>query len=784
LNSTLNTKPLQSSLFRGTIWFAFRWVRWWAGFCILLFLSNQVYSQRIGLVLSGGGAGGACHVGVLRALEENNIPIDYIVGTSVGGLIGALYTSGYSPDEIEKIVTSEKFTNLLKGEMEKKYQYYYFQKDDNAAWVTLKVSFDSSLTTNIPTSLVNSAPVDFNMTEFFSKPFSVSKGNFDSLFVPFRCVASDVENKKTYVFNSGALNEAVRASMTYPFYYKPISVNGKILFDGGLYDNFPADVMRADFKPDIIIGSVVTGSNPKINEEDFYAQIRNMLVKNPDFSLQGTKGLIITPWSNVGTFDFNSAKRLIDSGYVATIKQIDSLKKLSGRIRTKEEITQRREVFKARMKDQIIIEDISTEGLTKNQQIYVKRMLSNGLKEFTLESIKPRYFRLTEDDKIKSVFPTLTFNPQSGKYKLNLKVKREKDMFLQVGGNVSSRPISMGFISLQYNLLSKIATSIYGNGYFGRLNNSFSGRIRFDIPGRWPMYIEPNLTISRWDYYRSSNLFYSLQKPAYLTQRDRYAEIMFGHPAGPRAKVMYGGGVAELSNIYYQTPTFNDKDTADQTNFTFIHGTAEYEYNTQNRKLYASEGTFINIRAKYVNGLETLIPGNTTIQKPDSNIVHQWVIFKAKFDHYFKPFQFFKIGVLLEGVYSTQQLFANYTSSVLSAPAFMPTPESKTLFLPNFRAFQYGAGGIKMIFHPVKKLDLRFEGYLFQPYQSIEKNTDLTASLSKAFLHQYIVGMAALVYHTPLGPISMSVNYYHKEPQPFTFLFHFGYTIFNRKSIE
>ncbi len=752
---------------------------------LFVLLNTNVFSQKIGLVLSGGGAGGACHVGVLRALEENNIPIDYIVGTSVGGLIGALYTSGYSPDEIEKIVTSEKFTSLLKGEMEKKYQYYYFQKDDNASWITLKLSFDSSLTTNIPTNLVNSAPIDFSMAEFFSSSFSVSKGNFDSLFIPFRCLASDVENKKSHVFRNGALNEAVRASMTYPFYYKPISVEGRILFDGGLYNNFPADVMAVDFKPDYIIGSVVTALNPKINEEDFYAQIRNMLVKNPDFSLHGTKGIIINPWSSVGTFDFDVAKRLIDSGYVAALRKIDSLKSQISVSRSKEEVARRRAAFRGKVNEKLVIEEIVITGINKKQQIYIRRMLANGQTEFTLESLKRRYFRLTEDDKIKSLFPTLSFNKETGKYKLNLNVKREKDLFLQLGGNISSNPISEGFASIQYNHLGLVATSLYGNGYFGRLNTSFSGRLRIDVPGKWPFYVEPNATIARWDYYRSSNLFYSLQKPAYLTQRDRYAEIMFGHPVGPRAKVMYGGGVAELSSIYYQTQNFSDKDTADQTNFLFVHGTAEYEYNTLNRKLYASEGMFVNVKTKFINGSETLIPGNTTVQQPDSNIMHQWAMFKAKFDYYFKPFQFFKIGVLLEGVYSTQQLFKNYTSSVLSAPAFMPTPESKTLFLPNFRAYQYGAAGMKMIFHPIKQLDLRFEGYLFQPYQSIVKKADLiTADLSKPLLHQYIVGMAALVYHTPIGPISVSVNYYHKEPQPFTFLFHFGYTIFNRKSIE
>lgn len=760
------------------------WVRS-VSFYLLLLHCSTVFPQKIGLVLSGGGAGGACHIGVLKALEENNIPIDYLSGTSVGGLVGALYASGYSPEEMEKLVTSRDFQNMINGDIEKKYQYYYFQHDDGAAWMApIKVSIDSSLVANIPSNLVNSVPVDFGMAELFTRAGSVSHGNFDSLFIPFRCVAADVETKRAIVFKSGALNEVVRAAITYPFYFKPISVGGKILFDGGLYNNFPVDVMEKDFKPDFIIGSVVTGTNPRINDENLYAQVRNMLVTNPDFDLHNTKGVVMTPWSDVGVFDFSAAKRLIDSGYVATLRQIDSIKQQISALRPASDVKNARAAFKARMTEKIVIEEITIEGLNRKQQIYVRKMLRNGPEGFSIESLKRRYYRLSEDDKIRSLFPTLRFDPQTGKYKLNLNVRREKDLFLQVGGNVSSRPISTGFISLQYNFLSRIATSIYGNGYFGRLNNSFCGKLRMDFPGRWPFYIEPNFTISRWDYYRSSNLFYSLQKPAYLTQRDRYAENMFGHPAGPRAKIMYGGGMAQLSNVYYQTDNFTIKDTADETKFTFFHGSAEYEYNTHNRKLYASEGGYIGLKVKYINGFEALYPGNTTLQSPDSSIFHEWLVFRAKIDYYLKPFQFFKIGVLVEGVYSTQQLFANYTSSVLSAPAFQPTPESRTLFLQNFRAYQYAAGGLKMIFHPVKKLDLRFEGYLFQPYQSIDRKPDLTAELGTPFLHQYIVGMAAFVYHTPIGPVSMGVNYYHKEPEPFTFLFHFGYTLFNRKSLD
>lgn len=753
---------------------------------ILVLLNQNLQAQKVGVVLSGGGAGGACHVGVLKALEENNIPIDYITGTSIGALIGGYYAAGYSVEEIEKMVTSDKFVELTRGYIEKKYQYYFFRKEDDASWITLKVSFDSSLVTNIPTNVINPIPIDFEMVNYFSNAAAAANYNFDSLFVPFRCVASDIENKKSIVFKDGKLNQAIRASMTYPMYLKPISVNGKILFDGGLYNNFPADVMNKDFNPDYIIGSVVTSANPKVDEENLYAQLRSMLINNPDFSLQNKAGIIINSWSDVGTFNFNSCKKLIDSGYVATKRQIDSIRKSISTSITKELVNEKRKKFKQKFSEETIIEEINIDGLNKKQQFYVKHVLQNNhKKQYTLESIKQTYFRLAEDPKIQSIFPTLVLNPQTGKYKLNLKIKRQKDLFIQFGGNISTRPISVGFVSAQYNYFSKFAMSIYANGYFGRLNTSGLAKIRFDFPTKLPIFIEPLVCFSRWDYYRSSTLFYNFQQPAYLTQNDKYGELNIGVPIGNKSKAIIGGGVAELNNIYYQTSLFNTKDTADQTRFQFIYGNLEYEYNTLNRKLYASEGAYFDFKTRYVNGLESLFPGTTTKEAKQLDVPHEWVVLKMKFDGYLKPFKFFKVGILAEGVYSTQNLFLNYTSSVLTAPAFMPTPESRTLFLPNFRAYQYMAGGGKMIFNPIKKIDLRFEAYIFQPYQAINNNgVKFSPSLGKAFADRYYVGMAAIVYHTALGPLSLSVNYYHGELQPFTFLAHFGYTLFNRKSIE
>ncbi len=236
-------------------------------FCIVLTVLFSIFNpfcfaQKVGIVLSGGGAGGLAHIGVLKALEEKNIKIDYISGTSVGALVGGLYASGYSPDDIQQLVLSDKFQRYAKGELEEKNQFHYKKNSETASWFTYKFGFDSDLTTYIPTNLINSIPIDFYMMELFTPASVIAKNNFDSLFIPFRCVAADIENKKSVVFKDGNLHTSIRASMTYPFYLKPISINGKFLFDGGLYNNYPVDVMKNDFNPDFIIGSIVTSNNP------------------------------------------------------------------------------------------------------------------------------------------------------------------------------------------------------------------------------------------------------------------------------------------------------------------------------------------------------------------------------------------------------------------------------------------------------------------------------------------------------------------------------------------
>lgn len=733
-----------------------------------------------------------CHVGVIKALEENNIPVDYICGTSIGALIGAYYAAGYTPAEIEEIVKTTFFQSVTRGDLPIKYEYMIKKREDYAAWFTLKYNFRDNYLKNIPTNFINSVPIDYYLMETFTGISNATHNTFDSLFIPFRCVAADVENKKTIVFSNGDLPSAIRASMSYPFYLRPISIDDKLLFDGGLYNNFPTDVMMKDFNPDFIIGSNVAEKNPKPDEENLYLQLRSLLMSPTNFNPVCENGILIEPWSDVNIFNFDNAERLIDSGYAETLRKIPLIKQqIASQSRPEELAARRRNYVEHRTLDSINFNNLEVYGYNKKQTEFIRKSLFRKSEPFTLSQLKKRYFRLASDDKIKNIFPVAVINPLRNDYTLKLFGKKEKPFYIDAGAILSNRPISEGFLALQYNYLGRIGFNAYVNGYVGKLNTSTYGHLRFDIPGRIPYFIEPSFTLSRWDYYSSSVLFYDFLKPAYLIQEDKIASLKFGVPVGNISQFNLSTGFTEWKNQYYQSDVFTRIDTADITYFDYLFLQANYKINTLNRKMYATDGTFLNARARFLSGEESHYPGNTSIDSVffRNRPVPSWLQLKLTFDSYIRTFKGFKIGIFAEGVYSTQTFFSNYQATILSAPAFNPTPESQTFFIDAFRAHNYMAGGIKAITTPLKSFDVRVEAYLFQPVQSILKKSDGGAEYSAPFLYRHFIGLAALVYNSPIGPISGGLNYYvqtgtYSTSQPLSFFFHIGYIIFNRKSID
>ncbi|MDE7458486.1 MAG: patatin-like phospholipase family protein, partial [Muribaculaceae bacterium] len=214
---------------------------------------NSVH-QSVGLVLSGGGAKGIAHIGVIRALEDNNIPIDYIAGTSMGSIVGGLYACGYTTDEMLDLILSEGFSYWSTGTMDPRLSFYLNRARQTPAMLNIPISFGKSKSSSVPQSLISPLPMNFAFMELFSPITAQTKGDFNRLMVPYRCVASDVAARHKMVLSSGSIGDAIRASMSFPAVFQATEVNGALLYDGGIYDNFPVDVMRSVFAPSIMIG--------------------------------------------------------------------------------------------------------------------------------------------------------------------------------------------------------------------------------------------------------------------------------------------------------------------------------------------------------------------------------------------------------------------------------------------------------------------------------------------------------------------------------------------------
>ncbi|MBA3899780.1 MAG: patatin-like phospholipase family protein [Bacteroidetes bacterium] len=744
---------------------------------------QPIFAQKVGVVLSGGGASGLAHIGVLKALEENDIPIDYITGTSMGALVGALYASGMSPIEIEVLVKSTLFQQIAYGIIDEKYVYYFKQKEPNSSWITIRFTPNSFIESTLPTNLISPIPADLTLLEQFSGPAAVANYNFDSLFVPFRCVAADIVAKKQVIFKKGNLNEAVRASISYPFYLKPMKIDGKLLFDGGLYNNFPSDIMLADFFPDIIIGSSVTGNAPPPEEDNLISQIKSILVTNSNFSTLCENGIMIEPKTDVSLFDFDDPATIIKQGYDEALLHIIEIKSSISRRVDQDSLSMRRVEFRQKI-PALTFNNVHINGLNKKQSNYVRKILLQKDRKINFSSLKKNYYRLISDDKINYIYPVAIYNPNSSNYDLFLSVKKERELIAHFGGNISNKPINQGFVGLQYNYLGAQALSISANTYFGKLYGSGQMKARIDFSTRLPFYIEGGHTLNRWDFFRSSNAFFEDVRPSYLIQNESYSDIIAGIPVFNKGKLKGGASYAHLRNDYYQTKTFTLADTADKTLFRLASYFLSFERNSLNRKQYASEGFYFNVASRFIHGEEFTRPGSSALPEKPFRGIHDWVQVKATLDSYLNKKGRFKFGLYLEGNYSNQPFFHNYTSTILAAPAFTPTPETRTVFLEKFRAHNYGALGLKHIFSIRKNLDLRIEGYVFQPINEIVRNPDQTAGYGNFLESRSFIGTTNLVFHTPLGPLSVSMNYYEKEEIPWSFLFHFGYILFNKRALD
>lgn len=292
-------------------------------------INKKNSSPKIALVLSGGGAKGAGHVGVLKVLEKYNVPIDIIVGTSAGSIVGALYSIGYSPDEIEEFMLTQEFEKLFSNSPDrtlKNMSQKILEKDG-----TLGISIDDKNNIYFPLGIVNGEHIYLTFKKAFQRAENIK--NFDDFPIKFRAIATNINTGKSYAAKDGDLAKSVLMSMAIPSIITPIDNKGEFYVDGGVVDNFPViEAIRAG--ADIIIGVDISANPTQINDKSNIISVVDKVASYNGFKSTAFQkeyvDLLITPKvKDFGTLDFENLPKIIEEGSIAAEKFSRTLKNLS-----------------------------------------------------------------------------------------------------------------------------------------------------------------------------------------------------------------------------------------------------------------------------------------------------------------------------------------------------------------------------------------------------------------------------------------------------------------------
>jgi NTE family protein len=531
--------------------------------------------------------------------------------------------------------------------------------------------------------------------------------------------------------------------------------------------------MYRDFHPDVILGCNVSGIPADPKENNLMSQLEAMIVSQKEVFIPCEEVFIVQPNSNnTATFEFANSMAAIDSGYVSTLRSLPEIKRIIEREISAQELRSRRLQFRSKCAP-IVVDEVRLEGLPKGQTQYVRELLGRKESALPLNELQRTYFRVLADGSIKSMYPKMYYKPSEGKYVLDLQVQREKDLIVSFGGNFSSRSINTGYVGLRYNLFGRVNTVLEANSYFGRYYGSVQAKARSKIMlFNIPVAFEVSFTQNRWDYYKSLTTFFEDVKPSYVLLNERFGEASWILPAGRKAKFKIDAIYTHQYDNYYQTKNFLSIDTADLTEFNAKMVRFNYVRSTLNRIQYATSGSQIKVVGKGVAGTEYTIPGSTSINRDTLSNSHSWLQMRVYYENYIISQPRFSFGIKAEVLWSGQKDFQNATATSIMSPTPSFFPEFRTFYLPVYRGTSFFTVGISPVFHLTKNVDLRADVYGYQPFQA-------TAVPSSDIYRTYTLGSGTFVYHSPIGPVSLSANYYEQKEKPWSILFNLGFIISN-----
>ena len=557
--------------------------------CLLLPFSlySQEQRKKVGVVLSGGGAKGMAHIKALKVIEEAGIPIDYIAGTSMGAIVGGLYAIGYTPEQLDSMVRKQNWTFLLSDRI-KRSAMSLTDRERSEKFI-VSIPFTKS-----PKDAASSGGIikGQNLANLFS---DLTMGyhdsiNFDKLPIPFACVAANVVNGEQIIFHNGILSTAMRASMAIPGVFTPVRQDSMVLVDGGIVNNYPADVVKA-MGADVIIGVDVQNA---LKKADTYIRV----------NVDGYSSASFTP---------AAIDTLMRRGEEAAKAQWNSLLALKKKIGISDNYVPKRHGPYSSLSNvrTIYVTDISFSGVEADDKKWL--MKKCNLKEnsnITTQQIEQALYQLRGSQSYSSASYTLTDTPEG--YHLNFLLQTKYEKRINLGIRFDSEEIASLLINGTADLKTHIPSRL---SLTGRLGKQYAARIDYTLE---PMQ-QRNFNFSYMFQYNDINIYEEGERAYNTTYKYHLAE--FGFSDVWYKNFRFGLGFRfeyyKYKDFLFKKPEFIGLDVESEH---FLSYFAQVHYNTYDKGYFPSKGS--DFKAAYSLYTDNMAQYNE--QAPFSALSASW----------------------------------------------------------------------------------------------------------------------------------------------------------------
>lgn len=473
--------------------------------CMITLTPLHSERPKVGVVLMGGGAKGFAHIGALKVIEEAGIPIDYIAGTSMGAIVGGLYSIGYDSHDLDSLSKNQDWMHLLTDEI---YRYnLYGSEKDKAQTYIVTMNYEKQ-GIKLPSSIVSGQNI-YNLMLDVTTGYHESV-DFHRLPIPFSCVAADVKTGKEVVLSDGILPQALRASMAIPGIFSPVKMDSMLLIDGGILNNFPVDVVRK-MGADIVIGVSFDKDEKKIEKNmgsfleltnDFGNFLGNEKLeenlRNTDLSIR-----VKLDKYNIASFRSDEVDSIIRIGETTTRNKWNELIELKNKLGSDDEISIRQIKNPHIGTDTLLIRSVYIEGLSAEDQQLVLNRLRIGPKT-TRKELQNIISRMYGTDLFSKVFYRL--ENQKPPYDLVFEIEKKDIRNLNVGIRFDTQDLA----SILLNSTIRLRTS---------LNSTFEVTARLN---KNP-YLQINYSLSSTMLYKGGVQFKTSKNDINIYDKGRLA---------------------------------------------------------------------------------------------------------------------------------------------------------------------------------------------------------------------------------------------------------------------